>query len=116
ILSGRYAAGQALVESEIAKELGVSKTPVREALKTLEVSGLVVVRPYTGTRVRQLTMEDAIAIYDLRLLLEPEAVRRSVANGLALEPARKALDRARDVEDASMRSLENRAFHATLWA
>ncbi|HIY22990.1 MAG TPA: GntR family transcriptional regulator [Candidatus Brachybacterium merdigallinarum] len=116
ILSGRYAPGQALVESEIAKELGVSKTPVREALKTLEMSGLVVMRPYSGTRVRQLTMEDAVAIYDLRLLLEPEAVRRSVANGLALDPARDSLERARGVEDAPVRSLENRAFHAALWA
>jgi len=116
ILSGRFTPGQALVESEIAQELGVSKTPVREALKTLEMSGLVVVRPYSGTRVRELTMSDAVAIYDLRLLLEPEAVRRSVARGLDLDIATSALDDAGATDDAPTRSLANRTFHAALWA
>ncbi|WOF23964.1 GntR family transcriptional regulator [Microbacterium betulae] len=116
ILSGRFAPGQSLVETELAQELAMSKTPVREALKTLEMSGLVVVRPYIGVRVRELSQEDAVAIYDTRLLLEPEAVRRSVANGADTSPARAALVRADAAVDAPSRSLANRAFHAGLWA
>jgi len=116
ILSGRFVQGQALVEVDIAGELGISKTPVREALKTLERSGLVVVQPYLGSRVRELSRDDAIAIYETRLLLEPEAVRRSVIRGVDLNRAARALEEADAATDAPTRSLANRAFHATLWA
>jgi DNA-binding GntR family transcriptional regulator len=115
ILSGRLAAGQPLVEADLAQELAMSKTPVREALKTLELSGLVVVRPYIGVRVRELTQADAIAIYETRLLLEPEAVRRSVLGGADTAPARAALERAAEATEPVQRSLANRAFHAALW-
>src|SRR4051812_43994932 len=81
ILNGEFKPGAALVENVLAGEFGVSKTPVREALKALEGSGLVVIRPFAGTTVRELSEQDAMAIYDMRLLLEPEAVRRSVVNG-----------------------------------
>ncbi|MFI8526257.1 GntR family transcriptional regulator [Promicromonospora sukumoe] len=116
ILSGRLAAGQALVEADLAQELAMSKTPVREALKTLEMSGLVVVRPYVGVRVRELTQADAVAIYETRLLLEPEATRRSVQRGMDTASARAALERAAEVTEPVRRSLANRAFHAALWA
>lgn len=116
ILSGRLAAGQALVEAELAQELAMSKTPVREALKTLEMSGLVVVRPYVGVRVRELTQADAVAIYETRLLLEPEATRRSVLRGTDTSAARAALEQAAEVTEPAQRSLANRAFHAALWA
>lgn len=91
ILSGQLTPGQALVESELAQEFSMSKTPVREVLKTLETSGLVVVQPYIGVRVRSLSQQDAVAIYETRLLLEPEAVRRSVERGVDVTPARAAL-------------------------
>jgi len=52
ILTGELRPGQPLVETELAERLGVSKTPVREALKTLAGSGLVVMLPYKGTTVR----------------------------------------------------------------
>src|SRR5579863_4536912 len=51
ILTGELRPGQPLVETELAERLGVSKTPVREALKTLAGSGLVVMLPYKGTTV-----------------------------------------------------------------
>lgn len=116
ILSGQLTPGQALVESELAQEFSMSKTPVREALKTLETSGLVVVQPYIGVRVRSLSQQDAVAIYETRLLLEPEAVRRSVERGVDVTPARAALAEAEQAIDAPTRSLANRAFHASLWA
>src|ERR1035438_1986832 len=78
ILAGELPPGQGLVETELAQMLGVSKTPVREALKTLAGAGLVTMSPYRGATVRAIDPASAAAIYDLRLLLEPEAVRRAV--------------------------------------
>jgi len=78
ILAGELRPGQGLVETELAQLLGVSKTPVREALKTLAGAGLVTMSPYRGAAVRAIDPASAAAIYDLRLLLEPEAVRRAV--------------------------------------
>jgi DNA-binding GntR family transcriptional regulator len=115
ILNGQFAPGEALVESALAGRLGVSKTPVREALKSLEATGLVSIRPYTGVTVRVFSDDDAIAIYDMRLLLEPEAVRRSVASGADLSDAATALARAEAAESGSERSLANRAFHRALY-
>src|ERR1700729_751835 len=78
ILAGELRPGQGLVETELAQLLGVSKTPVREALKTLAGAGLVTMSPYRGATVRAIDADTARAIYDMRLLLEPEAVRRAV--------------------------------------
>jgi DNA-binding GntR family transcriptional regulator len=134
ILAGELRPGQSLVEAELAQRLGVSKTPVREALKTLAGAGLVTMSPYRGATVRAIDVGAARAIYDMRLLLEPEAVRRAVrrardgAGGLAA--ARAALDRAdassadassadTSSADASSgeadRSLANREFHRALY-
>jgi DNA-binding GntR family transcriptional regulator len=116
ILNGQFKPGAALVENELAREFGVSKTPVREALKALESSGLVVIRPYAGTTVRELSEQDALAIYDMRLLLEPEALRRGVSAKGDFTGAERALERAALAEDASTRSTANRDFHRGLYA
>lgn len=116
ILSGELPPGTALVEQELAAQLGVSKTPVRESLKTLEGSGLVVMVPYRGATVRELTRADADAIYDLRLLLEPEAVRRSVAAEADLSGAAECLRRASVATGRAERSMANREFHRMLYA
>ncbi|WP_167132957.1 GntR family transcriptional regulator [Paramicrobacterium chengjingii] len=116
ILNGDLAEGQPLVEAEIANELGVSKTPVREALKSLEGTGLVVIRPYTGAVVRTFTKDDALAIYDIRLLLEPEAVRRTVALRGDFSSASHALADAAAAGEYSKRSIANRDFHRALYA
>jgi DNA-binding GntR family transcriptional regulator len=115
ILSGELAPGSALVEQELAGQLGVSKTPVREALKTLEGTGLVSILPYRGATVRELTRADADAIYDLRLLLEPEAVQRSVAAGADLSGAAGCLRKARTAAGNAERSMANREFHRLLY-
>src|SRR6266498_508820 len=73
ILAGELRPGQALVETDLAEVLGVSKTPVREALKTLAGAGLVIMNPYKGAAVRVVDDELARHVYDARLLLEPEA-------------------------------------------
>jgi len=120
ILTGRLPPGQALVENELAAQLGVSKTPVREALKTLAGAGLVTMSPYKGATVR--TVDDVLAhsVYDIRLLLEPEALRRAVAAAGAggdgnWRGAAGALDRADQCTDRADRSLANRDFHRALY-
>src|SRR6266540_4630248 len=94
ILSGELRPGQALVEAELAASLVVSKTPVREALKTLAGTGLVVMSPYKGASVRIVDAELARAVYEVRALVEPEALRRAVRIGADLTPARDALTEA----------------------
>jgi DNA-binding GntR family transcriptional regulator len=88
---------------------------VREALKTLAGAGLVTMSPYRGAAVRVIDPETAHAIYDLRLLLEPEAVRRAAARGGDTAAAGQALDRADTSSDEAERSLANREFHRALY-
>ncbi|WP_256334747.1 GntR family transcriptional regulator [Lentzea albidocapillata] len=113
ILHGKLKPGQALVETDLAATLNVSKTPVREALKTLAGSGLVVMSPYKGATVRTVDAGMAASVYDVRMLLEPEALRRSVELGADLTEARSALE---EVPGLARRSLANRRFHRALYA
>ncbi|NIY64650.1 GntR family transcriptional regulator [Streptomyces malaysiensis] len=115
ILTGRLRPGQALVEAELAAQFGVSKTPVREALKTLAGRGLVVMSEYKGATVRTVDTAMAHSVYDVRLLLEPEALRRTVTAGAALETAGAALERSDAAADPAGRSLANRDFHRALY-
>jgi len=115
ILAGELQPGQSLVETDLAGRLGVSKTPVREALKTLAGAGLVTMSPYKGAIVRVVGDAEARQIYDLRLLLEPEALLRSVTAGYDWTVARLALDRAAAAADQAERSLANRDFHRELY-
>jgi DNA-binding GntR family transcriptional regulator len=115
ILTGELTPGQSLVETDLAGQLGVSKTPVREALKTLAGAGLVTMSPYKGAVVRSVTAQEARHLYDLRMLLEPEALGRSIAAGHDWTVARLALDRAATTTDQAERSLANRDFHRELY-
>ncbi|MFI9030826.1 GntR family transcriptional regulator [Streptomyces sp. NPDC053560] len=115
ILTGQLSPGQSLVETELAAQYGVSKTPVREALKTLAGTGLVVMSQYKGVTVRTVDAAMAREVYDVRLLLEPEAVRRTVRGAASVEAARTALARAAEAADPADRSLANRDFHRALY-
>lgn len=116
ILTGALQPGQPLVETDLAQQLGVSKTPVREALKTLAGAGLVTMSEYKGASVRTVDTALVESVYDLRLLLEPEAVSRTVRRGADLTPAAEALRRADASADRADRSLANRDFHRALYA
>ncbi len=115
ILTGQLTPGLPLVENELAARFGVSKTPVREALKTLAGRGLVVMSEYRGAAVRTVDAAMARSVYDVRLLLEPEAVRRTVAGQADLTEAHTALARADSAVDTAERSLANRDFHRALY-
>ena len=70
ILSGRYKQNTELKETAIGAELGVSRTPVREALRQLELEGLVRIIPNRGAFVNMITAKDVQDIYVIRSMLE----------------------------------------------
>lgn len=80
IVSGYYPIGQQLVEDRLAKEYGVSRIPVREALRTLNAEGFIEVRPYRGAFVATLTAQAAADLLEIRGALEPIAARRAARN------------------------------------
>jgi len=78
IFEGTLQPGDRIVESRLARELGISQTPVREALRELEQMGLVVSYPNRGSSVRKVAPKDADEMYTLRAHLEAMAVRLAV--------------------------------------
>lgn len=101
ILDGRFAAGAPLTERALAAELGVSRTPVREAILGLEKEGLVTVVDGRGAFVATYSVEDVIQIYHVRMGLEPLAARLSCANltPAMLEPFERELKRFKQNPD-----------------
>ncbi len=80
ILNGTYQPGDRLVESQIAKELGTSQSPVREALRDLVAMHFVEVEPYKGARVRMIDPAEVAQIYPVRAALEELAGQLAAPN------------------------------------
>jgi phosphonate utilization transcriptional regulator len=95
ILAGELGVGAKLNEDTVAKMLGVSRGPVREAFRALEVAGLVRLEKNRGVFVRQIGIAEADEIYELRAVLDEYAGRRATQNADALDVAdlRSRLDR-----------------------
>ncbi|MFD5327551.1 GntR family transcriptional regulator [Streptomyces sp. NPDC127092] len=77
IVSGVYARGARLTEEQLARRYGVSRVPVREALRTLESEGFVVTRRHAGAHVAEPTVQEAADLLDMRSLLEPLGAARA---------------------------------------
>lgn len=84
IVEGLLKPGQAIVENKIATELSVSRTPVREAIRMLEAEGLVTFLPGRKAIVSAPTVREVEDIYEIRLLVETEALRRITPGQSAL--------------------------------
>ena len=80
ILSGKYKVNEELREIAIGKELGVSRTPVREALRQLELEGLVQIIPNKGAKVVGISIKDVKDIYEMRSMLEGLCVKKVIEN------------------------------------
>lgn len=78
ILTGELRPGAPLIQATLARDLGVSMTPVREALRDLATEGLVTLLPHKGAAVTSLDLADAKEIHTIRLKLEPDATRLAV--------------------------------------
>lgn len=91
ILSGELKPGERVVEAEIARALGISRAPVREAFVELDREGLIATYPRKGTYVNRFTEKDVEEIYALRALLEGYAAARACLNPEDLKRLRKII-------------------------
>ena len=80
ILEGRLKPGIRVRQQELARQFGVSRIPVREALRRLESEGLVTLVPHSGARVARMDIGECTELYRLRELIEPMALAESVPN------------------------------------
>ena len=87
ILRGELPAGARLGEVELAERLGVSRTPIREALSRLAAEGLVLLVPNRGARVATWTVEELEGVFELRALLEPQLTALAVPQATARDVA-----------------------------
>src|SRR5919112_2673985 len=78
ILDGGYPPSSRIVETQVARELGTSQAPVREALRALQAIGVVELSPFRGARVRRPTRDEILEAYDVRSALEALAARLAV--------------------------------------
>ncbi|NEX46583.1 GntR family transcriptional regulator [Pseudotabrizicola algicola] len=116
IRSGTLAPGARLRETELAERLGISRTPVREAIRQLETDGLVVHLPRQGATIRSLDHAEVVELYEMRAVLEGTAARLAARAASDIELAELAalnLELEQAPVGASAREL-NRVFHRTL--
>ena len=116
IIAGKVAPGEWLRQEEISVQLGVSQTPVREALDLLVSSGLAERIPYRGVRVLQLSTEEIVDSYVLRLLLESTAATaaarlRTQAQLMILSRMVDRTEALMTLNDMSAQMQLNREFH-----
>jgi len=119
IIDGRLAPGTRLKEEELARELGISRTPVREALLLLQAEGLVEATPNRGATVRSHTAEDLDDLYQLRALLEGHAARRAATRIsdeviAVLRASCSRFDELSEQDDLRAIVKENLFFHSTI--
>jgi DNA-binding GntR family transcriptional regulator len=121
ILRGDYPDGEPLRQDALADELGVSRIPVREALRQLEAEGLVTFSPHRGAVVSSLSLEEIDELFELRADIEGDLLRRAIPkmNAEQLERANDVLDEFEDAlraGEASRWGPLNWHFHAALYA
>jgi DNA-binding GntR family transcriptional regulator len=80
IIRGELQPGQRLLETQLAEQLGISRTPVREALRRLEIEGLIQFAPNKGAIVKKYTVEELHHIFNLRVLLEGYSAGQAAYN------------------------------------
>ena len=116
IIDGVLEGGLRLRQESLAEELGVSRTPLREALRRLESEGLVELETNRGARVVEVTVADMLASYEARLLLEPPAAARAATEHGADDAARLrgAITAHRSARSTTALFEANRAFHVAL--
>ncbi|MFJ2485078.1 GntR family transcriptional regulator [Pseudomonas sp. NPDC087639] len=117
ILDGRLPCGTALRQQDLADLFGVSRMPVREALRQLEAQELLSVTTHKGAVVAPLIQGDATETYELRILLESEAMRQSIPRLTAADHAQAAsyIEELEAQHDYTEIGRLNRLFHMALY-
>lgn len=123
IMDGKLKMGEKLNTEELARQLGVSRMPIREALKSLEKMGLAESTPYVGVKLVSLEQEDVLQIYLMRQLLEPlaagEACKKITEEQIhELEEIHKEYIPIVEADeiDAKKLYLQNRKFHFAIYS
>ncbi|MCB9110252.1 MAG: GntR family transcriptional regulator [Anaerolineales bacterium] len=119
IIAGKYSTGEWLRQEEIAGQMGVSMTPVREALDLLVAKGIAERVPYRGVRVREMSTKDIIEAYGLRLMLEALIAREAAANitpeqAEELQSIMDEMDRHVELNEMPQERQLSREFHAAI--
>lgn len=121
ILRGMYPDDTPLRQDALAAELGVSRIPIREALRQLEAEGLVVFNPHRGAVVSSLSLDEIDELFELRSQIESDLVRRAVSRTTAEDVSRakeilKAYEAAFRAAEVAEWGKLNWEFHSTLYA
>jgi len=119
ILEGEMAPGSRIVETRVARELGVSQAPVREALRDLATLGFVETQPYRGSWVRKPTEEELVEAIEVRAVLEAlagslAACRRTDQCIADLDQLMVEMCEAADRGDVHDHALKNTEFHSRI--
>lgn len=119
ILKGNLKPGERLMEIQLATKLGVSRTPVREAIRKLELEGLVLMVPRKGAEVAQITEKSMVDVLEIRRALEELAVRlaceRMTPEGLeTLKQAEEKFEEVLGKEDITTVAGADVEFHDTI--
>ena len=120
ILKGELTPGERLMEKQLAEKMGVSRTPIREAIRKLELEGLVIMVPRKGAEVAMITEQDITDVLEVRAALESLAVKmacsrmqqQDVNDMLAVNDAFMGAARRKDVETVIKKDVE---FHDTIY-
>ena len=117
ILDGRLAPGSVLTAEAVASELGLSTTPIREALRRLATDELITLNAHRDVRVNPLSRKEVEDIYRVRLLLDPLAAELACENASDEELLipRRVLTTTPRRADAYQEMLGNRAFHRAIY-
>lgn len=118
ILKGELKGGQQLIQADIAEQFGMSRIPVREALKQLEAEGLIKLNPNKGAIITELSAEEVQEIYEIRSFLETGAIELSIMN-LTDEDLNRAQEILKSIDTAPdvNKWLElNWEFHSCLYS
>ncbi len=107
ILDGEYGPRERLIEEQLAERLGVSRTPIRQALTMLEAEGLVEIQPNKGAMVCSFGVEEVWDIYDLRAVLEGHAARRA-AERIDERGMARLRELANEMESLAVRGFDER--------
>jgi len=119
ILNGEFKPGYVLTETEIASQLGVSRAPIREALRILNTEGLVETIPYHGSSVRLLSKNDIHELYSMRITLETFALKQIIAQSnpdhvAKLRDLYEQMEQAGKAKDIKAVNTIDREFHDDL--
>lgn len=120
ILSGGISKGQSITLDSISEQVGMSRTPVREAFQILANEGLLELRQNRCAIVKGISIEAIKDHYEMRILLETEALRRACQHMndetlKAIQTVNKQGQRAKEAGDTEAYNLANQAFHMTIW-